>query len=108
MTTLNLCLMNLKKILEIIYMWISEPTDGAKYSFRVTTLFIYHRMGDGEGCSDQNNRTRRQKQLENKMRESILVVYVIDGETWLQNLVGVDVSYLSYIHFEQLDAGDKS
>ena len=49
--------------------------------------------------------TRRQKHLEKEMRVYILVIYVIDGYTWLYGLVGVAASYLSYIPFEQLDDG---
>ena len=39
------------------------------------------------------------------MRAYILVSHVIDGETWLHDLGGGYVSYISYIPFEQLDDG---
>ena len=50
--------------------------------------------------------TRSQKYLSNKIRDSILVRCVIDGDNWLHGLAGVAVSYISDIHFELLDAGD--
>ena len=37
------------------------------------------------------------------MRAYILVIHVIDGETWFHDLGGISASYLSYIPFERLD-----
>ena len=39
------------------------------------------------------------------MRAYILVSYIIDGETWLHDLGGLALSYLSYIPFGELDYG---
>ena len=39
------------------------------------------------------------------MRAYILVIYVINGETWLHDLGQITVSYLSDIPFERLDDG---
>ena len=49
--------------------------------------------------------TRRQKYLVKEMRAYILVSHVIDGETWLHDLGGVSVSFISYTPFEKLDDG---
>ena len=43
---------------------------------------------------------RRQKYLAKEIRANILVSHVIDGETWLYDLGGVHVSYLSYTPLE--------
>ena len=39
------------------------------------------------------------------MRTSILVSYVIAGDTWLNNFGRLDVSYFSDIHFERISFG---
>ena len=39
------------------------------------------------------------------MRAYNLLSYVIDGETWLHDLGGLDFSYISDIPFERLDYG---
>ena len=49
--------------------------------------------------------TRRQKYLAKEMRAYILVSHVIYGKTWLNDLGGIYVSYISYIPFERLDDG---
>ena len=49
--------------------------------------------------------TRRKKDIAKEMRAYILVSYVIDGETWLHDLGGLAISYLSDIPFEQFDNG---
>ena len=40
------------------------------------------------------------------MMASILVRYIIGGETWLNGFGVIYASYLSDIQFEQLSAGD--
>ena len=47
-----------------------------------------------------------QKYLAKEMGEYILVRYVINGGKLLHYFGRLDASYLSYIHFERLDAGD--
>ena len=42
------------------------------------------------------------------MRASILVWYVIGGETWLHELGMGYVYYISYVHFELIYAGDST
>ena len=49
--------------------------------------------------------TRRKTYIEKKIRAYILVSHVIDGEKWLHGLGGLDSSYHSDRHFEQLDDG---
>ena len=49
--------------------------------------------------------TRGQTYLAKETRAYILVSHIIDGETWLNNLGGIFVSYISYITFERLDNG---
>ena len=50
MTTLNICLMPLKKILDINYKYGSMKQPMAKHILcRVTILFIYQKMGDRGG-----------------------------------------------------------
>ena len=44
------------------------------------------------------------KYFAKETKEYILVICVIDGETWLHSLGGIDVSYFSHT-FEQLDDG---
>ena len=48
---------------------------------------------------------RRKKDLAKEIRARILVSYVICGETWLYDLGGLAVYYLSYIPFYLLDDG---
>ena len=47
----------------------------------------------------------RRKNLAKEMRAYILVSHVINGDTWLHDLGGLDVSYNSDTPFEQLDDG---
>ena len=49
--------------------------------------------------------TRSQKYLTKETRAYILASHVIDKETWLNDLGGGYVSYLSYTPFERLDDG---
>ena len=49
--------------------------------------------------------TRSQKYLAKEMRAYILVSHVIDGDTWLHDLGGIYVAYISYIPFEKIDDG---
>ena len=51
---------------------------------------------------------RRKKYLAKEIRAYILVSRLIDGDTWLHDLGGVSVSYISYIPFERLDDGYKT
>ena len=53
--------------------------------------------------SDQNKDDQKEKYLAKEMRAYILVSHVIDGETWLHDLGGLDVSYLSDTPFERPD-----
>ena len=46
---------------------------------------------------------RRGKYIAKEMRVYILVSHVIDGETWLNDLGRLDVSYHSDTPFEPLD-----
>ena len=39
------------------------------------------------------------------MRAYFLVSCLIDGETWLHDLLGIPVTYIPYIPFELLDCG---
>ena len=40
MMKINLCLMNLKNTRDNIYIWISEPTNGAKYLVKGNNIFF--------------------------------------------------------------------
>ena len=46
---------------------------------------------------------KKGKDLEKEMRAYILAIHVIDGGTWLHDLVGLGVSYHSDTPFERLD-----
>ena len=48
---------------------------------------------------------RKKKHLEKEIRAYILVIRVINGDTWLHDLGGLDVSYYSDTPFERLDDG---
>ena len=61
-------------------------------------------MRDG-GYSDQNEDEQKEKYLAKETRAYILVINVIDGETWLHDLGGLAFSYHSDTPFERLDAG---
>ena len=52
---INFYLMSLKKILDIIYIyiWIFESTNGAKNLVKVNNIFIYQRMVEIGGYSQQ-------------------------------------------------------
>ena len=49
--------------------------------------------------------TISKKYLAKETRASILVRYVIRGDTWLNDFGGIDVFYLSDTHFEILSSG---
>ena len=55
------------------------------------------------GYSEQNEDEQKKKYFSKEMRVYILVNHVIDGETSLHELEGLDVSYHSYTSFEKLD-----
>ena len=57
------------------------------------------------GYSDQNEDENKEKYLAKEMRVYIFVDRVIDGEMWLHDLGGVDVSYHSDTPFERIDDG---
>ena len=55
--TLNICLINLKKILEINYIYgsLTQPME-KDILWRVTILFIYHRMDERGGLFREKRR----------------------------------------------------
>ena len=93
---LNLCIMPLRKIIDIKYTYgsLTKPILKEKL-WRVTIfLFLKECMRKG-GYLETNEDDQKGKNIAKEMREYILVSHAINGETWLHDLGGLDVSYNS-------------
>ena len=96
--TLNLCLMPSKKILDINYTYSSLTKQmKKKILWRLTILLFIREWMIKGGYLEQNEYNQKEKYPAKEMRAYILVSHVINGETWLHGLGGIDVSYHSDI-----------
>ena len=92
MTTLNLCLMLLKKILDINYTYGSLKQLMEKHLVEGNIIFIYQIMGErGGGYSEQKEDDQKGKYLAKEMMAYILASHVIGEETWLHYVGGIAV-----------------
>ena len=105
--TFHICLMPLQTIIEINYTYGSLTQPMAKeILLRVTIfLFLIEWMREGGVIKRKMKMTRRKQYIAKEMRAYILVSRVIDGETCLHDLGGIDDNYHLDIPFERLDDG---
>ena len=88
-----------------LYTCLSDTINGERDLVEDNNIFIYQRMDERGGLFRSKQRRQEEKNLAQEMRAYIVVSRVIYGETWLNYLMGLDVSYNSDTPFEKLDYG---
>ena len=88
-----------------LYICLSETTNGKRDLVEGTIIFYFSENWLEREVIQIKTKITIRKNISKEMWMYILVSCVIDGETWLRDLVGLDVSYNSDIPFEQFDHG---